>query len=141
MSVTSDGTVQADNTPPGAEHRQAGAVTPRALRVWSWWGYEPSIHKLLVFVAAATSRQELNRTCARLDILTPGHVTYLRSHESGFIETMRNPGQVLWVPLDNYGRHPHHWFLEDQLTAARSSATAPPTGPSLIFHRRVGPIR
>lgn len=141
MSLTSDGTAQADSTPPDAEHRYAAAATPRALRVWSWWCHEPSVHDQLVFIVATTSRRELNGTCARLNILAPGHVTYLRSHESGFGETMRNPGQVLWMPLDNYGRQPHHWFLEDQLAAVRSSATAPPAGRGLIRHRRVGPIR
>ncbi|WP_139228727.1 hypothetical protein [Blastococcus tunisiensis] len=134
MSATRDDTVQVDSTSAEAKRGYADAVTFRALRVWSWWRRESTVHDLLVFVVATTSRDELNRTCARLNILTPGHVTRLRAHESGFGEAMRTPAQLLWMPLEKYGQQPHHWFHEDQLAAARSSAPTSP-GRGLVRHR------
>ncbi|SFD96236.1 hypothetical protein [Blastococcus tunisiensis] len=122
MPTPRDEAVHVDNSSAHAKPGYAGAGTPRALRVWSWWCHEPTVRDLVVFIVATTTREELNRTFARLHILTPGHVTRLRAHESGFGEAMRTPAQMLWMPLERYGRHPHHWLHEDQLAVARSPA-------------------
>lgn len=140
MSATRDESVQFDRDSADANRGYAGAVTPRALRVWSWWCHEPTVHDQLVFVVATTSRNELNRTCARLNILVPGHVTRLRAHESGFGEAMRTPAQLLWMPLERYGQQPHHWFHEDQLAAARSPAPTP-SGRAWLATERIGRSR
>lgn len=77
-----------------------------------------------MFVLAATTRLQVEFTAARLEIAIPGTTTRLQPRESGFADAMRVPGQLLWMRLDAYGRHPHHWLDEDQLAAARSACLA-----------------
>lgn len=101
----------------------AGSAEQR--RVWSWWAREEGLGMELVFVAAVHDRGDLSALCDRAEVARPWTPRFLRSVDVGFTEALRQPTQLLWMPLEQFAARGRVWFNEQQLRAARGATRSP----------------
>jgi hypothetical protein len=109
------------------ERGQYGFVEEARLKVWSWFGRDPSSLEDLQFVVAVASRKELQQVSVRLSLPSPKQAARVKPSDPVYAEAVSQPNRLLWINLGDlpFGRSypPFEWSSEEQLADLRRTST------------------
>lgn len=99
----------------------------KRLKVWSWFGRDPSSLEDLQFVIAVASRKELQQASVRLALPCPKQARLLKPSDPVYAEAVSQPSRLLWMNLGDLplGRSTSaiQWSSEEQLADLRAAST------------------
>ena len=97
------------------------------LKVWSWFGRDPSSLEALQFVVAVASRKELQQVSVRFSLPSPKQAARLKPSDPAYAEAMAQPDRLLWMGLGDLplgkSRPPFEGSSEEQLAGLRAAST------------------